>query len=62
MDESVATLLHMGKETCRKLADLSTAADQADLELDLEEELTCIEKVGKRCCRLPFACIQLLPR
>lgn len=37
--------LHMGKETCRKLADLSTAAAQASMELNLEPHLAIVEKV-----------------
>jgi len=45
MDDPVAKLMHMGKETCRKLGDLPTAAQQANLDLELEEQLACIEKV-----------------
>lgn len=46
MDDPVAKLMHMGKETCRKLADLHTAAQQASMELDLEQHLACVEKVS----------------
>lgn len=49
MDDPVAKLMHMGKETCRKLADLHTAAQQANVELDLEPELSCVEKVRAAC-------------
>lgn len=49
MDDPVAKLMHMGKETCRKLADLHTAAQQANVELDLEPELSCVEKVTAAC-------------
>lgn len=46
MDDSIAKLLHMGKETCRKLADLHVAARQANIDLELERNLACVEKVG----------------
>lgn len=45
VDDSVAKLMHMGRETCRKLADLHSAAQQANMELDLDEHLACVEKV-----------------
>lgn len=45
MDDPVAKLMHMGKETCKKLADLAAAAEQANMELDLEQHLACVEKV-----------------
>jgi hypothetical protein len=46
VDDPVAKLMHMGKETCRKLADLHTAAQQANMELDLEPQLACVDKVS----------------
>lgn len=54
VDDSIAKLMHMGRETCRKLADLHSAAQQANMELDLDEHLACVEKVGRvpcSCCR-----------
>lgn len=55
VDDSVAKLMHMGRETCRKLADLHSAAQQANMELDLDEHLACVEKVcvwgGPYSCR-----------
>lgn len=46
VDEPVTKLLHMGKETSRKLQDLSQAAQQANMELSgLDRELCCVEKV-----------------
>ena len=47
MDDPVAKLMHMGKETCKKLADLAAAAEQASMELELEPHLACVEKVGR---------------
>lgn len=52
VDDSVAKLMHMGRETCRKLADLHSAAQQANMELDLDEHLAFVEKVG----RFPYSC------
>jgi hypothetical protein len=45
VDDPVAKLMHMGRETCRKLSDLHSAAQQANMELDLDEDLACVEKV-----------------
>lgn len=39
-------LMHMGRETCRKLADLQAAAQQASMDLGLEQHLACVDKVG----------------
>lgn len=55
VDDSVAKLMHMGRETCRKLADLHSAAQQANMELDLDEHLACVEKVCV-CGGGPYSC------
>lgn len=45
VDDHVSKLEHMGKETVKKLQDISSAAQQAGVDIEIPEN--CVEKVGE---------------